>query len=87
MYELSLALPAISGVLPDYGWHAPWTRSVDDLPFIGPHRNYPHHLFALGLGANLSPRSWRAGSSSAPWPASRTGRMNISASGRLAARR
>jgi hypothetical protein len=54
MYELSLALPAISGVQPAYGWHAPWTRSVDDLPFIGPHRNYPHHLFALGLGANLA---------------------------------
>jgi glycine/D-amino acid oxidase-like deaminating enzyme len=54
MYELSLALPAISGVLPDYGWHAPWSRAVDDLPFIGPHRNYPNHLFALGLGANLS---------------------------------
>ena len=54
MYELSLALPAISGVQAEYGWHAPWTRSVDDLPFIGPHRNYPHHLFALGLGANLA---------------------------------
>jgi len=54
MYELSLAVPAISGVQPEYGWHAPWTRSVDDLPFIGPHRNYPHHLFALGLGANLA---------------------------------
>jgi glycine/D-amino acid oxidase-like deaminating enzyme len=54
MYELSLALPAISGVQPEYGWHAPWSRAVDDLPFIGPHRNYPNHLFALGLGANLS---------------------------------
>ncbi len=54
MYELSLALPAISGVQPEYGWHAPWSRAVDDLPFIGPHRNYPHHLFALGLGANLA---------------------------------
>jgi glycine/D-amino acid oxidase-like deaminating enzyme len=54
MYELSLALPAISGVVPEYGWHAPWSRAVDDLPFIGPHRNYPNHLFALGLGANLS---------------------------------
>ena len=54
MYELSLALPDISGVQPAYGWHAPWSRAVDDLPFIGPHRNYPHHLFALGLGANLA---------------------------------
>jgi glycine/D-amino acid oxidase-like deaminating enzyme len=54
MYELSLAMPAISGLMPDYGWYAPWSRSVDDLPFIGAHRNYPHHLFALGLGTNLA---------------------------------
>lgn len=54
MYELSLALPAISGTPPDYGWHAPWSRAYDDLPFIGTHRNYPHHLFALGLGTNLT---------------------------------
>jgi len=54
MYELLVALPAISGVQPKYGWHAPWSRSVDELPFIGAHRNYPHHLFALGLGTNLA---------------------------------
>jgi glycine/D-amino acid oxidase-like deaminating enzyme len=54
MYELLVALPAISGVQPEFGWHAPWNRSVDDLPFIGAHRNYPHHLFALGLGTNLA---------------------------------
>jgi glycine/D-amino acid oxidase-like deaminating enzyme len=54
MYELSLALPAVSGTLPAYGWHAPWSRAVDDLPFIGAHRNYPRHLFALGLGTNLT---------------------------------
>ena len=54
MYELLIGLPAISGVQPEYGWHAPWSRSVDELPFIGTHRNYPHHLFALGLGTNLA---------------------------------
>ena len=54
MYELLLALPAISGAQPEYGWHAPWSRAHDDLPFIGTHRNYPHHLFALGLGTNLT---------------------------------
>ena len=54
MYELLIAMPAISGVQPEYGWHAPWSRSVDELPFIGTHRNYPHHLFALGLGTNLT---------------------------------
>jgi glycine/D-amino acid oxidase-like deaminating enzyme len=54
MYELSLALPAISGTMPEYGWHAPWSLAIDDLPFIGAHRNYPRHLFALGLGTNLT---------------------------------
>ena len=54
MYELSLALPAVSGVMPEYGWHAPWSLAIDDLPFIGAHRNYPRHLFALGLGTNLT---------------------------------
>jgi gamma-glutamylputrescine oxidase len=54
MYELSLALPAISGTPPEYGWHAPWSHAVDQLPFIGSHRNYPRHLFALGLGTNLT---------------------------------
>jgi gamma-glutamylputrescine oxidase len=54
MYELSLALPAISGTPPEHGWSAPWSRAVDHLPFIGAHRNYPRHLFALGLGTNLT---------------------------------
>ena len=54
MYELSLALPSISGTPPEHGWHAPWSRAVDQLPFIGSHRNYPRHLFALGLGTNLT---------------------------------
>jgi len=26
--------------------------TADGLPYIGPHRNYPHHLFALGCGGN-----------------------------------
>jgi len=54
MYELSLAVNAISGIQPAYGWHAPYSRAADGLPFIGPHRNYPGHLFALGLGTNLT---------------------------------
>jgi glycine/D-amino acid oxidase-like deaminating enzyme len=54
MYELSLALPELSGVQPDYGWHSPSSRTSDSLPFIGTHRNYPQHLFALGLGASAT---------------------------------
>jgi len=48
MYELSTIYPDISGIQPAYGWDAPYGRTADGLPFIGPHRNYPRHLFALG---------------------------------------
>ena len=26
--------------------------TADGLPYIGPHRRYPHHWFALGYGGN-----------------------------------
>ena len=48
MYELSTIYPDISGILPAYGWDAPYARTADGLPYIGPHRNFPHHLFAFG---------------------------------------
>ena len=48
MYELSTLYPDISGILPAYGWDAPYARTSDGLPYIGPHRNFPHHLFAFG---------------------------------------
>ena len=48
MYELSTLYPDISGIQPAYGWEAPYARSGDGLPYFGPHRNFPHHLFAFG---------------------------------------
>jgi glycine/D-amino acid oxidase-like deaminating enzyme len=48
MYELSTLYPDISGIQPEYGWSADYTRTTEGLPCIGPHRNYPHHLFAFG---------------------------------------
>ena len=48
MYELSTLYPDVSGLQPQYGWAADYARTVDGLPYIGPHRNYPHHLFAFG---------------------------------------
>jgi glycine/D-amino acid oxidase-like deaminating enzyme len=48
MYELSTIYPDISGIPPEFGWDAPYARTSDGLPYIGPHRNYPRHLFALG---------------------------------------
>lgn len=50
MYELSLLFPAISGVMPEYGWDSGYSRSADGVPYFGPHRNYPHHLFAFASG-------------------------------------
>jgi len=51
MYELSTFYPEISGLQPAYGWDAPYSTTSHGLPVIGPHRNYPHHLFALGDGS------------------------------------
>ncbi len=48
MYELSTLYPDISGMLPEYGWDDAYARTSDGLPYIGPHRNFPHHLFAFG---------------------------------------
>jgi glycine/D-amino acid oxidase-like deaminating enzyme len=48
MYELSTLYPDISGVQPAYGWAADYALAANGLPCIGPHRNYPHHLFAFG---------------------------------------
>jgi len=50
MYELSVMHPAISGVVPDYSWDVPFSQTVDGIPYFGPHRNYPHHMFAFGGG-------------------------------------
>lgn len=50
MYELSTLYPLVSGVMPEYAWDSAYGRTADGLPYLGPHRNYPHHLFALGCG-------------------------------------
>jgi glycine/D-amino acid oxidase-like deaminating enzyme len=48
MYELLTMYQAISGLRPEFGWDVPYGATGDGLPYIGPHRNYPRHLFALG---------------------------------------
>jgi glycine/D-amino acid oxidase-like deaminating enzyme len=48
MYELLMMYPAISGLRPAYGWEMVYGETADGLMYIGPHRNYPRHLFALG---------------------------------------
>ena len=48
MYELSTLYPDISGLQPDFGWAADYARTAEGLPYLGPHRNFPWHLFAFG---------------------------------------
>jgi glycine/D-amino acid oxidase-like deaminating enzyme len=48
MYEALMMYPAIAGLRPEWGWEASYGETADGLPYIGPHRNYPRHLFALG---------------------------------------
>ena len=52
MYELSKLYPAIAGTRPEYGWFVPVSTATDGFVCIGPHRNYPRHLFAFGSGHN-----------------------------------
>jgi gamma-glutamylputrescine oxidase len=46
MYELLRLYPAISGLMPEYGWNTPLAVTADGAMYAGPHRNYPRHLFA-----------------------------------------
>ena len=48
MYQALTMYPAIVGLRPEWGWEAVYGETADGLPYIGPHRNYPRHLFALG---------------------------------------
>lgn len=48
MYELSTLYPAISGLRAEWAWDSLHYETVDGLPFVGLHRNFPRHLFAVG---------------------------------------
>jgi glycine/D-amino acid oxidase-like deaminating enzyme len=52
MYELLTMYPAISGLMPEFGWELPYGDTADGLMYIGAHRNFPRHLFALGCGGD-----------------------------------
>jgi glycine/D-amino acid oxidase-like deaminating enzyme len=60
MYELSTLYPAISGLRPEWAWPLVHHGSPDGLPIIGPHRNFPRHLFALGHGRHGAGVAWLA---------------------------
>jgi glycine/D-amino acid oxidase-like deaminating enzyme len=60
MYELSTLYPAISGLQPEWAWPLVHHGSPDGLPVIGPHRNFPRHLFAMGHGRHGAGVAWMA---------------------------
>ena len=60
MYELSVRYPAISGLPAAWGWSLPVVSTLDGLPWIGAHRNYPHHFFALAFGWHSDGLAWLA---------------------------
>jgi glycine/D-amino acid oxidase-like deaminating enzyme len=45
-------LPAVSGINTEFAWEGLFATTPDTLPYIGPHRRYPRHWFALGYGGN-----------------------------------
>lgn len=45
-------LPALAGVPTAFAWEGLFAMTPDSLPYIGPHRRYPGHVFALGYGGN-----------------------------------
>jgi glycine/D-amino acid oxidase-like deaminating enzyme len=60
MYELSTIYPAISGAMPEWTWDFGHDETVDDLPYVGLHRNFPRHLFALGHARHGAGIAWLA---------------------------
>jgi glycine/D-amino acid oxidase-like deaminating enzyme len=44
--------PALESAGTDYAWEGLFATTPDGLPYIGRHRRYPRHLFALGYGGN-----------------------------------
>jgi glycine/D-amino acid oxidase-like deaminating enzyme len=60
MYELSTIYPAISGAQAGWAWDFTHDGTVDGLPYVGLHRNFPRHLFALGHGRHGAAVAWLA---------------------------
>jgi glycine/D-amino acid oxidase-like deaminating enzyme len=60
MYELSTLYPSISGAAPEWSWDFIHDGTADGLPYVGLHRNFPRHLFALGQGRHGAGVAWLA---------------------------
>jgi len=51
--ELGSLYPVLAGVRPEYAWEGLFATTPDGLPYMGPHRRYPRHLFALAMAATV----------------------------------
>jgi glycine/D-amino acid oxidase-like deaminating enzyme len=49
---LARVYPSLADERPEYAWEGLFAETPDGLPYIGTHRRYPRHLFALGYGGN-----------------------------------
>jgi glycine/D-amino acid oxidase-like deaminating enzyme len=65
MYELSLHYPSISGLRAQWAWPVPVVSTLDGLPWVGAHRNYPFHFFGIALGWHGDSMSWFAAKAAA----------------------
>ena len=45
-------LPGLATIPTAFAWEGLFAMTPDSLPYIGPHRSYPRHWFALGYGGN-----------------------------------
>jgi glycine/D-amino acid oxidase-like deaminating enzyme len=45
-------LPGLATIQTERAWEGLFAMTSDSLPYVGPHRRYPHHWFALGYGGN-----------------------------------
>jgi glycine/D-amino acid oxidase-like deaminating enzyme len=50
--DLATLYPGLEDVRPEYAWEGLFATTPDGLPYIGAHRRYQRHLFALGYGGN-----------------------------------
>ena len=50
--DFEAVLPGLSAIEIEAAWDGLFAQTPDSLPYIGPHRRYPSHLFALGYGGN-----------------------------------
>jgi glycine/D-amino acid oxidase-like deaminating enzyme len=52
MAYLARIYPMLADERPEYAWEGLFAETSDGLPYVGAHRRYPGHLFALGYGGN-----------------------------------